>query len=66
MNDAVYTVVCNITDHTCELEKIIPARSYMVGLKACFTPVEDKKICSSLNVTQTAWTKPGGNSLLVH
>ncbi len=60
-NDTVHTVVCNITDHICELQYLIPARSYEVGLKACFIPVENKTVCSKMKNPQTAWTKPGGN-----
>ncbi len=33
-NDTVHTVMCNITDHICDVHKRIPARSYEVGLKA--------------------------------
>ncbi len=60
-NGAVQTVVCNITDLICDLHHLIPARSYKVGLKACFIPVENKTVCSKMKNPQTAWTKPRGN-----
>ncbi len=60
-NDTVHTAVCNITDHICDVRHLIPARSYEVGLKACFIPVENKTVCSKMMNPQTAWTKPGGN-----
>ncbi len=60
-NETVHTVVCDITDHICDVRHLIPARSYEVGLKACFIPVENKTVCNKMKNPQTAWTKPGGN-----
>ncbi len=60
-NGTIQHVMCNITDHTCNLNALTPARPYALGLKACFMPLADKTVCSPVNKTLVIGTIPEGS-----
>ncbi len=51
---------CNIQSHLCYLDGLIPARSYEISLRACFSPVANRDVCSPTKGTLLVWTLPEG------
>ncbi len=51
---------CYIQSHLCYLDGLIPARSYEISLRACFSPVANRDVCSPRKGTLLVWTLPEG------
>ncbi len=51
---------CNIQSHLCYLDGLRPARSYEIGLRACFSPAANRDVCSPTKGTFLVWKLPGG------
>ncbi len=54
---------CSISNHSCQLVGLTPARAYTVGLRACFNPLPDKDVCSPIKGTLVIGTLSNGESL---
>ncbi len=56
----LHKCTCNIRSHSCYLDGLIPARSYEISLRACFSPVANRDVCSPRKGALLVWTLPEG------
>ncbi len=59
----VHKQSCSISNHSCQLVGLTPARAYTVGLRACFNPLPNKDVCSPIKGTLVIGTLPEGKCL---
>ncbi len=56
----LHDCTCNTVEHSCHLDGLKAARSYEIALRACFSPVANRDVCSLPKGTVLAWTLPEG------
>ncbi len=56
----LHNCTCNTVEHSCHLDGLKAARSYDIALRACFSPVANRDVCSPTKGTILVWTLPEG------